>query len=433
MWRFGKFVALGLLVGAVLVGATVTGSSPQERTTTQFMPEETWPEWMHPYDWDKIVEQAKKEGELLIIGFGSPDEKAFYIELARMFEEKYGIKATYDHGGWFTAVETVKDEKGRGVTEGTYDLLFLWGKPFWDLYTYGGIWDAPITAIVPNARKIPVYPPGIKYYHDMYPTYGTFITPWPWIDVFLYNKKKWTREELPDTLEGLLDWAKEHPGEAAYCDPMKGGSGHTYTLGILYTLTGGYDKYAYKDFEKYKDELTANWDILWDWLNELEKYLYPVTPYPAGNAPTIKLFEAEEVSLIPMWTTYIRQHIRSGELDPDVVGVYIPKPTIPVPFDGYTIAFNASHKAAALLYLNFVLSEEVQRMAPDAIGTLPVVLDAWYKAAEVNPQVTIDAPWFPLKEEWDYRTWLEKGPFWTRHAGVMFDHMDRWEEEVARK
>ncbi|RLC70069.1 MAG: hypothetical protein DRI26_07845, partial [Chloroflexi bacterium] len=107
--------------------------------------------------------------------------------------------------------------------------------------------------------------------------------------------------------------------------------------------------------------------------------------------------------------------------------------TIPVPFDGYCIAFNAPHKAAALVYLNFVLSEKVQRMVPDAIGTLPIDLEAWYKEAEIHPETTIDAPWFPLKEEWDYRTWLDKGPFWTRHAGVMFEMMERWEEEVARK
>ncbi|MBW1971656.1 MAG: hypothetical protein DRG20_07035 [Deltaproteobacteria bacterium] len=424
---------LGFILIMFVAGIFLVPNLPAEMTTNQFMPEKTWPSWMYSYDWNKMVEIAKKEGNLHIIGFGSPDEKAFYLKLAKMFTKKYGIKTTYDHAGWFTAVQTVKDEKDRKVAKGKYDLLFLWGKPFWDLYTYGGVWDAPIVEMVPNARKIPIYPPGIKYYHDMYPTYGTFITPWPWIDVFLFNKKKWKREQLPDTLEGLLDWAKKHPGQAAYCDPQKGGSGHTYMLGVLFALTGGYDKYAYKDFDKYKTELTANWNVLWNWLNKLEPYLYKNNPYPAGNAATIKLFEANEVSLIPMWTTYIRQHIRSGELDPDTVGVYIPKPTIPVPFDGYCVAFNAANKAAALVYLNFVLSEEIQRMVPDAIGTLPVDLNAWYKEAKANPKVTVDAPWFPLKSDWDYRTWIDKGPFWTRHAGVMFEMMKRWEDEVARK
>ncbi|NQS88813.1 extracellular solute-binding protein [Patescibacteria group bacterium] len=433
MWKLSKFAVLSFLLVIVLMGSGIVGFALEERTTTQFMPEKTWPEWMYPYNWDKIIEQAKREGEVKIMGFGSPDEKAFYLELARKFTEKYGIKARYNHGGWFTAVQTVKTEKDLGVTEGEIDIVFLWGQPFHDLYEYEGIWNAPIVEMIPNAKKIPNYPPGIKYYHDMYPTGGTYVTPWVWIDGFLYNKKKWTRAELPDTLEGLLDWAKKHPGEVAYCDPMKGGSGHTYILSLIYALTGGYDKYAFKDFEKYEEELMANWDTLWIWLNELEKYLYKKTPYPAGNAQTIKLFEAGEISLIPMWATYIRQHITSGELDPETVGFYIPKPTIAQPFDGYAITFNSTHKAAALLFINYALSEEIQRKVSGAIGALPTDMNAWYKEAEVNPELTIDAPWWPSKKEWDYRTWIEKGPFWTRGAAVMNKMMEEWEENVARK
>jgi len=78
---------LGFILIMFVAGIFLVPNLPAEMTTNQFMPEKTWPSWMYSYDWNKMVEIAKKEGNLHIIGFGSPDEKAFYLSWQKCLQK----------------------------------------------------------------------------------------------------------------------------------------------------------------------------------------------------------------------------------------------------------------------------------------------------------------------------------------------------------
>lgn len=387
---------------------------------------------VYSLSWDEILKLAKREGEVIWYGFGSTYERDFFTKLCEMFTKKYGIKATYVHGHWFDTVQRLISEKEAGKKVGGIDVVLAWSKPFEMAYEKGAVWDVNLAEIIPNAKGIPFV---AKYFHDMYPTNGRHLPILAWWVGFLYRKDilKYP-DDVPTSFDQLLDWVKKHPGKFTYCDPNKGGSGHTFLMGLAEWFYG-YDKFAFTKFdEKYAGKLFSSPGKygmnFWQYLNELEKYMYQPGNYPQGNKATIELFEAGEVWLEPMWVSITMQEVATGRLDPSWVGMYIPKPTMPGPFDGVFIPFNAPHKAAALVFINFLLSPEVQKLIPQEIGAYPAVTEAW----KLVPEKVKKQPWWPINPPYnDLVKWRNFGPLWYRHADYMFFIMKKWIDEVARK
>ena len=140
---------------------------------------------------------------------------------------------------------------------------------------------------------------------------------------------------MPDDVLGVLDWAKAHKGEFTYCDFNKGGSGHTFGMMLIYGLTGGYSKYAFRPYDEQLPE--KDWEPLWEFLNELEGYCYQPGTYPQGNSAVAQLFSAGEIAFCSNWDSVMSQQVKQGFLDPDRLGMYIPEPGIFSPLDGFTI------------------------------------------------------------------------------------------------
>jgi putative spermidine/putrescine transport system substrate-binding protein len=383
---------------------------------------DAYPDWF-PI-WEDIEKIAKKEGALNVTAWGAPSAKHHFLQVCRNFEKKYGIKAGYFHGDWFAAQQKVLNDRKLGKLKGgDIDCIFLWGKPFANLLEGDGVWEVPALLIIPNGRKVPYRAEMGRFVHDMVPTYGTFVPHVQWQLHYLYNKKKYKRDQVPATVDGVLEWAKKHPGEFTYCDPHKGGSGHTWIMQLIYSITGGYEKYAFKPFTLDK---TKNWHILWDYLNELEKYMYQPGIYPQGNKATAQLFEAGEVNFIPMWDTMMSDDIKAGSCDPGIVGMFVPEPALASPCDGFTIPFNAAHKAAALVFLNYITSPEVQKQMVETVGSLPVVTEAWDLVSEEEKNM----PYHPYKNLFE---WRDLGTIYARHGKYMFHMMTEWIDKVAKR
>ncbi|MFH1932309.1 MAG: extracellular solute-binding protein [Pseudomonadota bacterium] len=392
-----------------------------ERLTATANPQDGYPEWF-PI-WEDIEKMAKKEGAVNVTAWGPPSAKRHFMKACEDFTNKYGIKAKYTHGDWFAAQERVVSDRKRGkLTGGDTDCIFLWGKPFANLFEANCVWEVPIIYIIPNAREI-AYRPEMGYFvHDMVPTYGTFVPHINWKLLYAYNKKKYRRDQIPNTVDGILDWAKEHPGEFTYCDPLKGGSGHTWIMQLIYTITGGYEKYAYLPFTL---EKTKNWHILWNYLNELEKYMYQPGTYPQGNSATAQLFCAGEANFIPIWAYEFAEKIKAGSCDPNIVGMFEPEPALASPYDGFTIPFNAAHKAAGLVFLNYITSLEVQKNVGNIIGSLPAVGKAWDLVSDNNKSL----PCYPFKNLMEER---DMKRMYGRHGKYMFYMMTEWVKKVAK-
>jgi len=414
-------VTVGGGTSTITKTVTVSGGLPQKLDTKN----------VYTLSWDQIVKLAKKEGQVVWYGFGSTYERNFFTSLCQMFTKETGIKCTYVHGSWFDTVQRLISEKKAGKTVGSIDVVLAWSKPFEMAYKAGAVYDVNLAEIIPNAKGIPFVP---RYFHDMYPTNGRHLPILSWWVGFLYRKDLLKPSQLPQSFDDLLKWVKEHPGKFTYCDPNKGGSGHTFLMGLAEWYYG-YDRFAFAVFsKKHADELfnsPGKYNMsFWDYLNTLEKYMYMPGTYPQGNKATIELFEAGKVWLEPMWISITMQEVESGRLNPKWVGMYIPKPTMPGPFDGVFIPFNAPHKAAALVFINWLLSDKVQAMIPEKIGAYPAVTKAW----NLVPQSVKEQPWWPKNPPYNNLTaWRDFGPLWFRNADYMFYIMQQWVNLVARK
>jgi putative spermidine/putrescine transport system substrate-binding protein len=411
-----SLTALGFVareaLGAKLNPDLTTGTNPN-------------PDWANPDwfpSWDRITELAKKEGTVQVSAWGGPETKLHFGKLCESFQRKTGIKTIYKHGDWFAAQQQVLNDVKTNNKDGVIDVIFLWGKPFSNLLQGGGVWEVPMINIIPNARKI-AYRPEIRFVHDMVPTYGSFIPHVNWQNCFVYNKKKYKKEDMPQNITGVLEWTKKHPGEFTYCDVNKGGSGHTYIMALIYALTGGYEKYAYKPFDQKVAD--RDWGPLWDYLKELEKYMYRPGSYPQGNFLVAQLLAAGEVNFIVNWDSVLGPMVKDGNIDPDIVGMFVPEPGIPSPMDGFTIPMNAPNKAAALLFLDHITSVESQMQIPINIGSYPVVTEAWDKTSEEEKH----QPYHPVK---DLRNWRDLGTMGARHGEYMFYMMTQWVDKIAR-
>jgi len=373
--------------------------------------------------WDEIVQKAKEEGEVTFYGYGADWDRIYFENISKAFEQKYGIKVKYVHGDWFSTIQKLQADKKAGKAVGDVDVALVWSVPFKQALTEGLVWNVPIAEIIPNAKNL--IDPSLLYFNDLIPTGGKFIPVVWWQVVFIYNKKYVKPDQLP-TLDTLLDWAKKNPGRFTYCDPNKGGSGHTFLISVIYWLYG-YDKFVMRPFDQaYADKLFSSPGKigmnLWDYLNELEKYMYQPGSYPPGNSAAMELFARGEVWLEPQWIDVLAEWIKEGRVNPDDVGVYDPDPGIAVGgFDGVFIPWNAPHKYAALVFINYLLSEEVQyRNVVERGGVYPVVKGVWEKV----PQT--------FKDKWKYLPIEElQSKFLQRHADFMYYAMQQWAVKVG--
>ncbi|WP_374445727.1 extracellular solute-binding protein [Stella sp.] len=418
--------------GTAALSLTALGHVAREARAAPLRPDLTMaengnPAWAYPKwfpSWAEIEQQGRKEGQLLVSAWGSAEAKEMFNKLCGQFEKKYGIKTAYRHGDWFAAQQQVLNEVKDKKEQGSIDAIFLWGKPFSNLLQGGGVWEVPILDMLPNARRIAYRPELGRFVHDMVPTYGCFVPQVNYQNCFVYDKKKFKKSDMPQTVDGVLDWAKKNKGQFTYCDVNKGGSGHTWVMMLIYALTGGYEKYAFRPFDK--DVAAKDWKPLWDYLKELEQYMYRPGTYPQGNNAVAQLFSAEEITFCPNWDGTMAQEVRGGRLDPDRLGVFVPEPGIFSPCDGFTIPTNAPHKAAALLFLDYILSVEAQMEVPRIMASYPVVTEAW----ERLPEKERNEPWHPVQ---NLRQWRDLGRTGARHGEYMFQMMTEWVDRIARR
>jgi len=414
----GKVVIFVVLI-ALLVSLTVLADT----STTGL----TGPQGPIP-SWDTVVQMAKQEGSVSWYAYGAEYDKLYFDSLIPKFEKQYGIKVNFIFGDWYAFLQKLLAEQKAGQTVGDMDLVFTWSIPFNDAWNSGVVWKYPWSYVIPNARNI--VDPYLLQYTDMIPTNGAFV-PFIWWQVaFLYNKQM--VKNPPQSWDDLMAWVKANPGKFTYCDPNAGGSGHTFLITLSEWLYG-YDNYYDSMGLPYNKALGSElWNTvgpkgysLWGYLKELQKYMYQPGFYPAGNSAAISLFSKGVVWLEPQWLDVTASWVKQGLLDPNIVGLYIPKPTMDAGgMDGLFIPYNAPHKYAAMVLANYLLSNEVQTgIVLDRGGAFPVVTGVMDKPDVIKAMQT-QPYWVPFNSI--------TNPLWLRSGLYMDELMKDWTQIIAK-
>ncbi len=344
---------LGVLVLAVAMLAACAGTQPIPAAPAPAQP--TPATDVLNMSWDQIVEQAKAEKNVVFYAWWGEE---YWKEAARLFKEKYGIDAQVVIGD--NVVDKLLAEKDKPV--GTIDVQLIGGanvKTSMD----AGIWYGPIFNKMPSAaqldQKLASYQEGVETGGHLVPIYRNQTG-------LLYDPDRVS--DPPQTWEELVAWIDANPKGFAFSDPNKGGTGQAFVQTVIANLAGGLDQY--KGDTDVVPEKVADWGKVWDWF----KTNLPKLDVTTSNNESLDHLNQGAAALIVAWDDDTLVALNKGTLFKRAK-MYIPEMGLPGGGDTAGIPKNAPHKAAGLLFLDFLTSLEMQKLMNETIGSYPARTD----------------------------------------------------------
>ena len=304
--------------------------------------------------WDQIVTEAKAEGEVVFYSWWGEE---YWREAARLFEEEYGISAQVVMG---ECVDKLLAEQDSAV--GTVDVCLIGGSNV-KTTVDAGLWYGPILPKMPSSaqldQKLASYQEGVETGGYLVPIYRNQTG-------FLYDPER--VPDPPQTWDELTAWIEANPKGFAFNDPAKGGAGQAFVQAAIANLTGGIDQY--RGDTEVVPEKVANWNLVWDWINAHEE----MVNITVSNNESIDLLNQGAASLVVAWDDDSLVSITRGTLF-QRAKLYIPEMGLPGGGDTAGVIHNAPHKAAGMLFIDFLTSPEMQVLLNQTLGTTPARTD----------------------------------------------------------
>jgi putative spermidine/putrescine transport system substrate-binding protein len=319
--------------------------------------------------WDSIVEAAKEEGS---VTFYTQSMEEFHKTAAQKFEEEYGIRVRVVQSDLNAIQNKILAEQGRA--RGTVDVSKVGGGDMVKTLMDAGVFYGPLTGIIPHADKLD---PRLSEMQEGIPTNGYLIPTHRNQATFLYDPERVS--DPPQTWNEFVSWIQRNQKQFAFTDPTKGGTGQAFVQTALDHLAGGLEKY-YGDTEVEAADV-ANWDAVWEALNEFEQYV----TITGSNNESIGRLNQGEVSLVVAWDDATARNMRAGSLFKRAKN-YIPQLGLPGGGDTVGLLKNAPHKAAGILFIAFLTEADTQRMLNELAGSTPARMDVRVQQELVSEQ-----------------------------------------------
>jgi putative spermidine/putrescine transport system substrate-binding protein len=301
--------------------------------------------------WDKVVEAAKAEGEMTFYAWWGEE---FWRTAAKDFEAKYGVKVTVVTGDRANNIGKVVSEASSAT--GTIDALLVGGVELKSLLDAKALYG-PLVGVIPDSDKLD---PALSKVQEGYATNGYLVPVYRNQTGFVYDPDKVPTP--PETWADFTAWLDANPGQFAFNDPSKGGSGQAFVQTVIVNMLGGQDKYA-GDTELKQDKV-ADWGKVWDWFNANESK-FTIT---SSNNDSLDRVNQGEVLMAAAWDDDTAVSLSKGTLFKRAK-LYIPALGMPGGGDSLGIPANAPHKAAAMLFVSYLIQADVQKQLNATIGS----------------------------------------------------------------
>ncbi|THK33610.1 ABC transporter substrate-binding protein [Ensifer sp. MPMI2T] len=334
-------------------------------------------------DWNSVVAEARGQTVYFNAWGGAENINAYIKWAGDEMKARYGVSVVHVKlEDTAKAVATVVAEKTAGKDhDGAVDLIWINGENFAAMKREDLLLSPDWATKLPNWAYVD---------HENKPTVLTDFTiateglesPWGGAKlVFFYDSARTPSGELPDSAAELLEWAKANPGRFSYPQPPDF-IGTSFLKQVLTELIDDKTK-----LQKPVDEASFAADVapLFVYLDKLTPLLWRKGKAYPQNYPDMKQkFADGELDIIFAFNpAEASAAIANGEL-PNSVRSFV--------FSGGTlgnthfvaIPYNASAKAGALLFANFLLSPEAQlrKQDPKIWGDPTVLSLAKLPAAE---------------------------------------------------
>jgi spermidine/putrescine-binding protein len=172
---------------------------------------------------------------------------------------------------------------------------------------------------------------------------------------FFYNKEKVPNP--PPSLKALPGWVKKNPGRFTYENPTIAdstgfGSGTVFLLMVMKTFANPDDPSTYKDG--------------FDFLRQLQPYIQEP---PTGQNDMFNLMKDQKIWLMPYWNN--DGLVEAYEHHLSFMTPYFPLEGTPIRHTPLVIPRSAAHRLAALLFMNYAISDDVQHTMASEIRQFP--------------------------------------------------------------
>lgn len=221
----------------------------------------------------------------------------------------------------------------------------------------GVIANLPLHMMLPSAPDLAEEPATVSrgYFH------GGVVVPFHRNQTAIgYDTRSLSAEDVPETFEAILDWARENPGRFAMTSPAGGGSGGGFLESAILALASDECVAQAQDFS-----LTPEQAVEWaagDCLDPVMAYFAELAPHVEitnGNTDTLNLIANGVASVGTVWEDQTFDFIGRGLLPPTVRTTLLATGQVG-DGDGIMIPSGTEKLAAALLFVNFLLSDEAQ-------------------------------------------------------------------------
>jgi len=339
-----KIIGVSLIVLMVLLAACSTQNTGTETTN------------LLEANWDSVLEEAKGQ-TVNIHMWGGSETINNYMDsfVAPNLKEQFDVELNR------VPITDAKDminklltEKEVNKEEGTIDIFWINGENFKRSKDNDLLWGS-FAGALPNYQN---YIDGEA--EDMLFDFGEpvegYEVPWGKAQfVMIYDSAR--VENPPKSMDELMKWAEENPGKFTYPAPPDF-TGSAFIRHGLYETTGGYQQYLENmDMEKFNTQSES----LYSYLNELKPNLWRNgETYPESTAKLDQLFANGEVDFTMNYNSvHASNMIKAGQF-PDTARSFV--------FDQGTLSnthylsipYNASHKAGAMVVVNYLVSPQAQ-------------------------------------------------------------------------
>jgi len=322
--------------------------------------------------WALILEKGKEEGEVNFETWcGNENINQWYDTwVIPQMQERYGITVNRICGAG-GVVDRLLAEREQGVLDAN-DVLWTNGWTSQQLIQEGLVYG-PIAYRLPNfVNLVDVNAPDLVVDFG-YPNRG-YESPYTRTQFTLFYDSA-NVDPVPKNLEELTQWIKDHPGRFTYPDPAVDFTGDAFLKTIFYATNsaGGVQPFL-TGFDQ--SLLEGAWGTTWDWFNEVKPYLWREgETYPESMGELEVLLQNGEVDWTMSYGPFRGTTLIKDGKAPDTLRATVLDDGHVSNANFLAIYFNAPHKAASMVFLNFIMEPETQLQFfdPNNWGNMPSI------------------------------------------------------------
>lgn len=380
-----------------------------------------------PAKWDTVVEQARGQTVYFNAWGGSENINAYIEWAGSRIMENYGVELVHVKlDDTANAVAKVVAEKAAGRNDaGTVDLIWINGENFASMkrqdLLLGGEWAQKL----PNWQYVDIENKPTILTDFTIPTDGQ-ESPWGMAKlVFFYDGARTDAGTLPQSADGLLEWAKANPGRFSYPQPPDF-IGSSFLKQVLSEKVVDRSVLLKPVVEEEFDAVTKP---LFDYLDQLHPVMWRSGgAYPQNYPAMRQLLADSELDIIFAFNpAEASSAIANGELPDTVRSFTFPGGTLSNTHF-VAIPYNAAAKAGALVLANFLISPEAQAHKQDPqvwgdptvlnVGKLDAEDKAKFDALDLGIATLAPEDLGPALDE-PHPTWMNRlETEWKRRYGV---------------